>query len=101
MDPNNAATRLHNLMLITPIKVGSGVKSGVVSNKKAVGEDGSEVGSDIWREVGSEARLGSAPITGGGQTCEDEDYINIETSSITTPMTKWGGGRKHKSTGDS
>ena len=83
MDPTNAATRLHNHMPITPIKVGSGAGSGVVSNKKAVGEDGSEVGSAIWREVGSAAKAGSAPITGGGQACEDEDYINIETS--TTP----------------
>jgi hypothetical protein len=87
MDPTNAATRLHNHMPITPIKVGSGAGSGIVSNKKAVGEDGSEVGSDIWREVGSEAKAGSAPITGGGQACEDEDYINIETSNITTPKT--------------
>jgi hypothetical protein len=101
MDPTNAATRLHNHMPITPIKVGSGEGSAVVSNKKAVGEDGSEAGSAILREVGSAAKAGSATISGGGQECEDEDYINIETRNITTPMTKWGGKRKHKSTGDS
>jgi hypothetical protein len=100
MDPTNTATRLHNHMPITPIKAGSGAGSAVVSNKKAVGEDGSEAGSAILREVGSAAKAGSAPITGGGQACED-DYINIETSNITTPMTKWGKKRKHKSTGDS
>ena len=88
-DTTKEDTRLHNQSTLTPIKgAGSVVGSGL--------------GSEVWREVGSAAKIGSAPITGGGQACEDEDYINIETSNITTPMTKWGRGeRKHKSTGDS
>jgi hypothetical protein len=93
MDPTNAATRLHNHMPITPIKVGSGAGSAVVSNKKAT-----------WREINSEARVGSAgpisggarvgsagPISGGGAVSEEEDYITVETTKLTTPMTNWGG----------
>ena len=92
MDPTNSATRLHNHMPITPIKVGSGAGSGVVQNKGVGGgTDGSEVGSAVWREVGSEARAGSGSISGGGSTGEDEDYITVETTKLITPMTKWGG----------
>ena len=54
-------------------------------------------GSAVWREVKSEARVGSAakvgsgPISGGGAVSEEEDYITVETTKLTTPMTKWGG----------
>ena len=50
-----------------------------------------EVGSNVWREVGSAVKVRSGPISGGGSADEDEDYITVETTKITTPMTKWGG----------
>ena len=88
MIPNNPATRLHNHMPITPAKVGSRVGSGVVSSQRVgSGAAGSKAGS-TWREVGSVTK---AATTEASEKSEDEDYITVETSKITTPMTKRGG----------
>ena len=69
-DTNKEDTRLHNQSTLTPIK---------------------GAGSVAGSEVGNAARGGGGFISGGGSAGEDEDYITVETTTLTTPMTKWGG----------
>ena len=45
-----------------------------------------EVGSAVWREVGSAGKVESGPISGGGAVSDEDDYITVETTKLTTPM---------------
>ena len=81
MHQNNASTRLHNQTLNTPVKgVGSGVAERQNVGKMTEKRSGSAVGSAVGSVAGGQ---------GGGVSDkhEEEDYISVSTSELTTPMT--------------